>query len=149
MPVRRRRDSVPVCGLGRACALDAATPTETASSAILKARDANIPESEVKAGCMELLGRLGYLVVRVQSGHVRVKGGGYMYLAEPGTADILACSPTGLFVAVECKRPVGGRKTQEQEDFRARVQMRGGVYVRVRSAAELASELQQSGPPGA
>jgi hypothetical protein len=53
--------------------------------------------------------------------------GKYIPLAygEKGISDIIACSPTGRFWAVEVKAP-GKKPTEEQLDFLARVNAAGG-----------------------
>jgi hypothetical protein len=77
----------------------------------------------------------GYLVSRFQAG--RRPG---VRLGEKGWADILACSPTGGFFAVEVKAP-GGKQRPEQLAFQYEVQRRGAQYYVCRDAADLAVQL--------
>jgi hypothetical protein len=67
----------------------------------------------------------------------------------PGQADISGMVmldlgiglPLGIRLEVECKVP-GGRMSQEQKDFQARVESLGGCYLLVHSAEEAVRELQ-------
>jgi hypothetical protein len=45
---------------------------------------------------------------------------------DKGISDIIACSPKGIFWAIEVKKP-GGRLYPEQKDFIDRVNANGGV----------------------
>jgi hypothetical protein len=57
-----------------------------------------------------------------------MKQNGYIPLAfgEKGISDIIACSPEGVFTAIEVKRP-GGRVSPEQSDFIERVKRNKAV----------------------
>lgn len=61
-----------------------------------------------------------------------------------GAADYIGLwAPAGRFVAVEMKRPSGGRHEADQKVFRALVQRLGGVYALVRSEADARALLQR------
>jgi len=63
---------------------------------------------------------------------------------QPGTADLLACSPHGRFVAVEIK--VGRDKLRpDQAHYRARVERNGGLFVEVRDNVDVLIALHAEG----
>jgi hypothetical protein len=55
---------------------------------------------------------------------------------KPGSADFLGICPDGRFLAIECKRPVGGRVSVEQIDFLFDVCKNGGLGIAGRTADE-------------
>lgn len=88
-------------------------------------------ESTIQKHIIEYLTRLGFLVIRANSG----RSGHVAWLRwwtqdtlpmTTGVSDILALSPGGQVWAIECKRP-GGIATPEQQAFLGEVERRGGV----------------------
>ncbi len=72
----------------------------------------------------------GYFVQRTNSGSVRFKDSSgrsnFIKLAHAGTADITGCSPSGKFIAIECK--IGKNKpTDLQEAYLEEIRRRGGI----------------------
>lgn len=101
------------------------------------------PEGKVKRAVVQWLRAKGYLVVRVNSGRIKLGKPGderMVCLAEPGTADLICCSPDGQFVAVEVKRP-GGEPTDLQLGWGREVEERIGVWVCVDSVDALEDQL--------
>lgn len=60
--------------------------------------------SEVTRPLLDALRALGLWAVRMQSGRVKSKGGGWIHLSPAGTPDIIGCFPDGRMFAVETKR---------------------------------------------
>jgi len=83
------------------------------------------PETELVRAAMGYLQLKGWKPIRVNSGMVKANGGVFRGAA-PGTSDIIACSPYGVFAAFEAK--VGRNKpTQKQIDFIDAVKANGGI----------------------
>jgi hypothetical protein len=85
---------------------------------------------------MKLLELFGFEVWRNNAIPVR----GRRFIGKKGRGDILGVSPHGLFLNVECKRP-GEEPTDEQRDFIALVEKRGGYGVCVESVEQLHAYL--------
>ena len=100
-------------------------------------RDNEIPESQVQAKMMQMLHNRGHYARKIQNA------------CSAGTPDILACVH-GWFLAVEVKRPSGGRITPLQELNRRNIIMNGGVALIGPSVEELAEVLcfLESAPAG-
>lgn len=124
----------------------------------LKAYQSQITENDVKRDCINLLIRLGWLVLRINSGAKtetdRQTGRKRHYKFciwhvsgyEPqsaGVSDILAVQPgTGRLWAIETKRPGKiDNLTQSQVDFQAAVREAGAVAVVVDSAERLLAAI--------
>jgi hypothetical protein len=87
-------------------------------------------ESEIQHQVMDYLGRMGFLVIRTNAGKIYHKGH-MIKLADAGTSDLIACSPEGVFWAIEIKT-AEGKVTQKQLDFLYQVHRRGGIDVIIR-----------------
>ena len=100
-------------------------------------RDNEIPESHVQAKMMKTLHERGHYARKIQNA------------CSAGTPDILACVH-GWFLAVEVKRPKGGRTTPLQELNRRQIIMNGGVSLIAPSLEELVEVLNflESAPAG-
>lgn len=96
-------------------------------------------EGEIVAECIRYLQIKGYEVIRNNTGAIVAEYKGKKRLIRfglPGSADILACSPDGRFVAIECK--AGSNKTTRlQELFLNRIRENNGIAVVARSVADL------------
>lgn len=119
--------------------------TTTQAQKDLKAYQATVTENQVKLGCLDLLLRLGWLVIRINSGATtrtdKRTGKEHIYKfctwqapgfpqSSAGVSDILALAPWGQLWAVECKRPGKlGSLTRPQRDFQAAVRAGGGVAI--------------------
>ena len=93
----------------------------------------------------------GVKLERQQSGKVRVRGG-FMNLAEAGSADLVGCvlchagaKQIGRYFALEIKKP-GGRTSPEramaQSKWRAEIAACGGYSAQVSSVEEAIKALQ-------
>lgn len=58
----------------------------------------------------------------------------------PGSGDILAVLPTGRFLSVECKS-LTGMQSDNQKHFQDKIESHNGVYLLVRSVAELEEKI--------
>lgn len=59
-----------------------------------------------------------------------------MSFGYPGSSDILGILSGGRFLAVECKSATGVQ-SDKQKEFQARIEANGGLYLLVRSVADL------------
>lgn len=93
----------------------------------------------VKA-CLQYLALKGYIPIRNNSGMLIVKEGSKaraVKMGLAGSADILACSPNGQFVAIECKADNKAKLTKKQVQFLEEVKKKGGMAVVIRSIDDL------------
>lgn len=100
-----------------------------------------ISEKYVLKACVQYLSLKGYQVIRNNSGAIQVEGTTgkrFIRFGARGSSDIIACSPEGRFVAVECKSSVGKLSTL-QKDFLQNVKKMGGVAIVARSIDDLIS----------
>jgi hypothetical protein len=68
-----------------------------------------------------------------------------IHYGKPGSADFLGICSDGRFLAVECKRPVGGITSDLQKKFLDEINRRGGVGIVVTSAADCYAQLKEAG----
>ena len=108
----------------------------------------NNSESAIQKKCFQLLVANGYLVMRVNSAsfgsHRQYKCVSWQVKEEPltstGTSDLICCSPTGQFIAIEMKKP-GEKPMKHQKRYIAEVVSRGGVAFPISSVQELKDKL--------
>lgn len=103
-------------------------------------------EAMLIRACMEYLTLRGFLVLRNNSGLIVLKEENRtraVRMGMRGASDIIACSPEGRFVAVECKSKKG-KLTEAQREFLERVRSTGGIALVVRSVDELVSFFEKS-----
>ena len=106
-------------------------------------------ENVVVTECIRLLHILGIAAWRNNSRVVTMPGRGGrprpVQFGYPGSPDILAVvPPSGRFLGVECKSETG-RQTEKQRAFQGVMERSGGVYLLVRSAAEMEAMLRERG----
>lgn len=103
-------------------------------------------ESNLVKACIQYLQWRGFLVLRNNSGLLLIKGENgktrAVKLGKKGSSDIIACSPWGQFVAIECKSGLG-RLTDEQAKFLEEVRNRGGIAAVVRDVEELVNLIKK------
>lgn len=96
-------------------------------------------ESAVQAAVLAYLEERGDCFVwRNNTGAYSPRPGQFISFGRRGSGDIIGViAPSGKLVAIECKRPVGGRLSKDQERFRDRVWACGGIYILARSVDEV------------
>jgi hypothetical protein len=82
---------------------------------------------------------------RINSGAYRTERGGYVRFGAKGMADVYAIGNNGVSVWIECKRPEGGRLSEEQREFLDCINRHGGVGIVVSSIDSLAVQLKEAG----
>lgn len=88
-------------------------------------------EKAIQTAIIKLLERNGYWVMRVNSGRIFVKNRLIM-LGRPGTPDVIACSPTGHFTAIEVKKP-GEHSTDIQRAVQNELKYRNAQVIEAHS----------------
>ncbi len=63
----------------------------------------------------------------------------------PGSSDFIGICPDGRFLAIECKRPVGGVVSDLQKKFLDEIIKRGGVGIITRGAEDCLVQLKEWG----
>ena len=69
----------------------------------------------------------------------------FIKTADAGTCDFEGYDDRGRFVAIECKRPSGGRLSPAQRERIEDINQKGGVAFVAHSGAEALEKLQQRG----
>jgi VRR-NUC domain len=88
-----------------------------------------LKESDIQKATIDLLKYKRFIVFKHRNVGIYIRSKDrYMQLpaGDIGISDIIACSPKGIFWAIEVKRP-GGKLSPEQQDFIDRVNANGGV----------------------
>lgn len=83
-----------------------------------------ITESQLQASIIKLLRKHGYIVLRTNAGLINIDGR-WINLGEKDRADLHACGPGGLFIAIEVKRK-GNKPTPGQLKYLEEVKATGG-----------------------
>jgi hypothetical protein len=81
---------------------------------------------------------------RNNTGVTRI-GKRFVRFGYPGSSDWLGICRDGRFLAVECKRPGGGRLTAKQRNFLDCVSRYGGVALVVTGVDDLLKKLKEAG----
>jgi len=103
------------------------------------------PEGEVIQAVEEYLKLTDLPIWRNNSGAVK-KGNSFIRFGKTGTSDFIGFDErTGRIIAIECKRPNGGRLSDEQKDFLGRVACAGGIAITARSLDEVLAGLRAAG----
>ena len=91
----------------------------------------NRRESQVLAGVLAYLETRGdFMFWRQNTSAGYAPSGQFMRSNMRGVADIVGVlAPTGRFIAIEAKREVGGRSSEDQVRFQKNVEAHGGLYV--------------------
>ena len=69
----------------------------------------------------------------------------FIKTADAGTCDFEGYDNTGRFVAIECKRPTGGRLSPAQRERIEDINAKGGVAFVAHSGEEALKQLQERG----
>lgn len=114
---------------------------QSAKSELLKTVKESVVINEVQA----VLKALGLEVQRINTGAF-VTGTSnnrrFVRNAKKGTLDFEGYDNHGRFLAIECKRPVGGRLSPEQEARITDINRKGGIAFSVTSGVEALNLLE-------
>ena len=108
----------------------------------------DIPESAVIQQVKTIIKMTGLKLQRINTGCFTIGTGAsrrYIKTAEAGTLDFEGYDNRGRFLAIECKRPVGGRLSAAQEERIADINRKGGVAFVAHSGEEFLQKLQEKG----
>ena len=103
-----------------------------------------ITEKEVVRQVKEVIKQTGLEIQRLNTGCFQ-RAGRFVRTAKKGTLDFEGYDNTGRFVAIECKRPVGGRLSPEQAERIRDILHKGGVAGVVHSGEETMELLRSFG----
>ena len=103
-----------------------------------------VPESAVLSQCMAYLHVRRIFCWRNNTGAAKTEDGRYVRFGLPGASDIIGIMPDGRFLAVECKRSVGGRLSPQQKVFLERIKEAGGVAVVAASLDDLREAIEKN-----
>ena len=107
-----------------------------------------IPESAVVDEVKKIIKATGLKVQRINTGCFQIGAGQnrrYIKTAEAGTCDFEGYDMQGRFLAIECKRPVGGKLSPAQKERIADINRKGGVAFVAHSGVEALEKLQRRG----
>ncbi len=107
-----------------------------------------IPESAVIQQVKQIIKVTGLKIQRINTGCFTIgegKNRRYIKTADAGTCDFEGYDNKGRFVAIECKRPTGGRLSPEQKERIADINAKGGVAFVAHSGEEALKQLQERG----
>ena len=106
-------------------------------------------ERDVQKTCRDWLVFWGAVVIRVNSGAMKVADRYVKFNSEPGCADTLVCLPGGRFLSLELKKPgrdrTDAKRKAEQAAHRERVRKAGGLAIVASSLDELIRQLEAAG----
>ena len=107
----------------------------------------NVSESEVIRQVKEVIRITGLKLQRINTGCFTVGEGRakrFIKTAEAGTLDFEGYDNHGRHVGIECKRPVGGRLSDEQAARIADINRKGGIAFVARSGNEALELLRKN-----
>ena len=107
-----------------------------------------IPESAVIQQVKQILKVTGLKIQRINTGCFTIGEGRnrrFIKTADAGTCDFEGYDNKGRFVAIECKRPVGGRLSPAQKERIADINRKGGVAFVAHSGEEALQKLKEKG----
>lgn len=107
----------------------------------------NISEAEVVHEVKKVIKATGLKVQRINTGCFQIgtgKNRRFIKTAEAGTCDFEGYDNHGRFLAIECKRPVGGRLSPAQTERIADINRKGGVAFVAHSGAEALEQLKKN-----
>ena len=105
-----------------------------------------IPESAVIQQVKQILKVTGLKIQRINTGCFTIGEGQnrrYIKTADAGTCDFEGYDNKGRFVAIECKRPIGGRLSLEQKERIDDINAKGGVAFVAHSGEEALQKLKE------
>ena len=106
-----------------------------------------IPESAVIQQVKQILKVTGLKIQRINTGCFTIGEGQnrrFIKTADAGTCDFEGYDNQGRFVAIECKRPTGGRLSPAQKERIADINRKGGVAFVAHSGEEALEQLKKN-----
>lgn len=106
----------------------------------------DIPESVVIAEVKAIIKATGIKLQRINTGCFVIGTGRnrrFIKTADAGTCDFEGYDNKGRFVAIECKRPSGGRLSPAQKERIADINRKGGVAFVAHSGEEAMQKLKE------
>jgi len=103
----------------------------------------HITEATVVDQVKEVIKITGVAVQRINTGAFKV-GKRYIRTANKGTLDFEGYDNKGRFLALECKRPKGGRVSPEQKARIEDINRKGGIAAVVHSGEEALQVILQN-----
>ena len=107
-----------------------------------------IPESAVVQQVKQIIKVTGLKLQRINTGCFQIGEGRnrrYIKTADAGTCDFEGYDNRGRFLAIECKRPVGGRLSPAQKERIEDINRKGGVAFVAHSGEEALKQLRERG----
>jgi len=101
-----------------------------------------ITESDLQREIMALLRRRGLVVLRLNSGRVKLDAGRWLNLCPPGTPDLLVVLPGGASGWIECKT-AAGKLSAVQAEFQSDLAGLGHSVLVARSPLDVVDWLDQ------
>ena len=108
----------------------------------------DIPESVVIDEVKAIIKATGIKLQRINTGCFVIGTGRnrrFIKTAEAGTCDFEGYDNTGRFVAIECKRPSGGRLSPAQKARIDNINQKGGCAFVAHSGEEALQKLKEKG----
>ena len=108
----------------------------------------DIPESVVIGEVKAIIKATGIKLQRINTGCFVIGTGTnrrFIKTADAGTCDFEGYDNKGRFVAIECKRPTGGRLSPAQIERIEDINRKGGVAIVAHSGDEAYSQLEARG----
>ena len=108
----------------------------------------DIPESEVIKQVKQVIKVTGLKIQRINTGCFTIGEGAnrrFIKTADAGTCDFEGYDNQGRFVAIECKRPSGGKLSAAQKWRIDDINAKGGVAFVAHSGEEALKQLQERG----
>ena len=105
-----------------------------------------IPESAVIQQVKQILKVTGLKIQRINTGCFTIGEGAnrrFIKTADAGTCDFEGYDNAGRFVAIECKRPSGGRLSPAQKERIEDINRKGGVAFVAHSGEEALARLKE------
>ena len=106
----------------------------------------DISESEVVQQVKQIIKVTGLKLQRINTGCFQIGEGRnrrYIKTADAGTCDFEGYDNTGRFVAIECKRPSGGKLSPAQKERIEDINQKGGVAFVAHSGEEAIKKLRE------
>ena len=107
----------------------------------------DIPESAVIQQVKQVIKMTGLKIQRINTGSFQIGAGQnrrYIKTAEAGTCDFEGYDNQGRFLAIECKRPSGGRLSPAQKERIEDINAKGGVAFVAHSGEEALEQLKKN-----